>query len=515
MGRNISKHTKEELLTALRQRYSDSSKEGKGRILNEFVAVSGYHRKHAVRLLSGKDRGQTFSETDGRSRRIYDEGVKEALIVIWEAADRICGKRLKAILPDMVGAMERHGHLHLDPDVRKLVLVISAASIDRLLVPIRSRTGTRRKKRRKSKARTQVPVRTFADWNEPDPGWLEIDLVAHCGGCMAGSFVHTLVVTDISSGWTECLPLLAREQSLVVEGLEILFRQIPFPVLGIDSDNDGAFINDTLLAFCKTRHLEFTRCRAYQKNDQAWVEQKNGAVVRRLVGHDRYAGIVAGQTLAHLYQAARLYVNYFQPSFKLREKVREGAKVKRTYHRPKTPCARLIAHAVVDDEIKKELRSQRDSLDPVELLHRIREAQSALAALASGSSPTEGPGRDTLDQFLAQLPRLWRSGEARPTHRTQPARPRYWRTRKDPFETVWLDILAWLQHDPEATAKDLFERLQREHPGRFAHGQLRTLQRRVREWRRIMARKLVYACIDMEDEMTEAQAVGPSGLAQE
>ena len=313
---------------------------------------------------------------------------------------------------------------------------------------------------------------------------------------MAGSFIHTLVTTDVSSGWTEFLPLLAREQSLVVEGLDAIFQQIPFPVLGIDSDNDSAFINDTLLAFCQKHHIEFTRSRAYHKNDQAWVEQKNGAVIRRMVGHERFSGIVAGQALAHLYQAARLYVNYFQPSFKLRKKIRDGAKVKRTYYPPATPCDRLLKHPAVDEQIKEKLRLQRKQLDPVELLHRIREGQSALAALASTDTSPQGPGRESLDQFLAQLPRLWQSGEVRPTHRSQYAKPRHWRTRKDPFEEVWYDVLCWLQQEPDTTAKALFERLHDEYPERFTDGQLRTLQRRVREWRTIMARKLVYACID-------------------
>ena len=455
MGRNISKHTREELLAALRVRYGEASKQEKGRILSEFVAVSGYHRKHATRLLGRQcgDAGGQPPFGERRTRRVYDEAVKEALIVTWEAADRICGKRLKAILPDMVGAMERNGHLDVDPEIRERLLNVSAATIDRLLAPIRDRTRRRKKKRKSSEASGQIPVRTFAEWDEPAPGYLEIDFVAHCGGSMTGSFIHTLVGTDICSGWTECLPLLAREQSIVAEALDILLRQVPFPVLGIDSDNDGAFINDTVLEFCKTRKLTFTRCRAYHKNDQAWVEQKNGAVVRRLVGHERYAGVLAGQALAHLYQAARLYVNCFQPSFKLRSKTRQGAKVRRTYHRPETPCARLVAHPAVKEEIKATLRSQRGQLDPLELLHRIRESQAALAAMVSPGSCTEGPGRQTLDQFLSQLPRLWRSGEPRPTHRAKPTAPRHWRTRKDPFEAVWFDILSWLQSDPDATRR--------------------------------------------------------------
>lgn len=331
---------------------------------------------------------------------------------------------------------------------------------------------------------------------------------------MAGAFIHTLIATDVSSGWTEFIPLLAREQSLVVEGLEALFQQIPFPILGIDSDNDGAFINDTLLRFCKKHHIEFTRSRAYRKNDQAWVEQKNGAVIRRMVGHERFSGVVAGQALAHLYQAARPYVNYFQPSFKLRKKVRNGAKVRRSYDQPATPCDRLLKHPVIDDRIKEKLQLQRLQFDPVELLHRIREGQAALAALVSTDSSPQGPGRETLDQFLAQLPRLWQAGEVRPTHRARPTKPRHWRTRKDPFEAVWYDVLCWLQGEPDATAKAMFDRLQREHPGLFHDGQLRTLQRRIREWRQIMARKLVYSCIDGNGENAEIEVVGAVGVLQ-
>jgi len=313
---------------------------------------------------------------------------------------------------------------------------------------------------------------------------------------MVGSFVHTLVGTDISSGWTEFIPLLAREQSLVVEGLDVIFQQIPFPILGIDSDNDSAFINDTLLVFCRKHHIEFTRSRAYYKNDQAWVEQKNGAVIRRMVGYERFSGVVACQALSHLYQAARLYVNYFQPSFKLLNKTRDGFKVKRTYEPPATPCDRLLKHPAVDDQIKEKLQLQRKQLDPVKLLHRIRQGQSALSALTSTDHVTQGPGRESLEQFLTQLPRLWRDGEVRPTHRSKSSKPRHWRTHKDAFEGVWYEVLDWLQQEPDVTAKSLLKQLQYKYPGLFADGQLRTLQRRVKEWRKIMARELVYACME-------------------
>jgi hypothetical protein len=180
-------------------------------------------------------------------RRVYNEAVREALIITWEAGDRICGKRLKAILPQLVDAMERHGHLCLDADVRRSLLTASAATMDRLLQPIRRKAKPHQRKRRPKKASGDIRVRTFSDWDDPMPGYLEIDLVEHNGGSTAGSFIHTLVVVDICSEWIECVPLLAKSQALVVEALEVIRRQLPVPILGIDSDNDSAFINDTLL----------------------------------------------------------------------------------------------------------------------------------------------------------------------------------------------------------------------------------------------------------------------------
>jgi hypothetical protein len=322
------------------------------------------------------------------------------------------------------------------------------------------------------------------------PGYLEIDFVSHGGTSMQGVFLWSLVATDVCSGWTEAVPLVAREQSLVVEGLEVLRRQFPVPVKGIDSDN--AFINDTLLGFCQQQKWQFTRSRAYHKNDQAWIEQKNGAVVRRFVGYQRHCGMAAGQCLARLYQAVRLFVNYFQPSMKLRSKTREGARVKKKYHKPATPCERLLGHASVTEAVKDGLRAEQGRLDPLDLLHRIRDSQAALTALSSGE--LGGEDRGSLEEFLAGLPELWRQGEARPTHREKPPSPRHWRTRKDPFEKVWPEVLLWLQEEPDASAKSLFERLNQKYPGQFPQGQLRTLQRRIQDWRRVMARSLVHGC---------------------
>jgi len=507
----ISKETQAELIGAISERYRDSSKRQKSKILDEFSALTGFHRKHAIRLI--REQGDGIGTKKEYGHAIYNHAVKEAVVVVWEASDRICGKRLKALLPALVEAMERHGHLQLDPEVRRLLFLASASTLDRLLKPIHRVAKPNHLHRRPKKATGYIPVRTFSDWKDPLPGYLEIDFVDHNGGLLAGSCTHSLVSVDICSGWVEAIPLLAKSQELVVEAIEAMSQQLPFPILGIDSDNDSAFINDTLLAYCQRKGAEFTRSRAYRKNDQAWIEQKNGAVIRRFVGHARYAGIVAGQVLAHLYQAVRLYVNFFQPSFKQNKKERVGSKVKRYYDKPMTPYERLAIHPAVPSEVKERLERLRMTLDPLALLHDIRKQQEALAALASRENNITGASEENLEQFMKQLGELWRQGEVRATHRSRPQKAHWWRTRKDPFEEAWPTVLLWIHETPNATAKELFEKLQKEQPGRFPSGQLRTLQRRVRAWRHVMARGLVFAQQDTHFSFSELPSKALDGLA--
>jgi hypothetical protein len=206
-----------------------------------------------------------------------------------------------------------------------------------------TKEGNGRTRRRGSSPaiRRSVPIRTFADWQDPPPGFVEADLVAHSGPTTRGSFAQTLVLTDIATGWTECAPLLVREQALLTAVLAELRKLLPFDLLGFDTDNDSVFMNETVRDYCMAEKIAFTRCRPYRKNDQAWVEQKNGAVVRRMVGYRRLEGLAAAQVLAELYAAARLFVNFFQPSFKLAEKQRDGAQVRKRYHPPATPLSAL------------------------------------------------------------------------------------------------------------------------------------------------------------------------------
>lgn len=507
----ISTAAKRELIQAIRGRYRTESADGKRRILDEFAAITGYHRKHAIRILNGSAASAAAASRRGRLP-VYDEAVRQALIVLWEASDRICGKRLRPLLPVLLPALERHGHVSLDPTVRTGLLAVSAATIDRMLAGVRATAGGRRRAKTMLGVRRSVAVRTFADWDDPLPGFLETDLVVHSGESVAGSFASTLVLTDIASGWTECIALLVREASLVVDALDRLRLALPFPLRGIDTDNGSEFVNEVLLTFCRTHNIEFTRSRPYRKNDQAWVEQKNGSVVRRLVGRGRLEGLIAGEALSRLYSASRFFVNFFQPSFKLAQKTRVGAKVSKRYHMPETPCARLLASPAIADSMKDRLRAVLATLDPLRLLDEIRTVQQHLASLAAGERVTALPHRDAdLDRFLKHLATAWREGEVRPTHHATAASkpPRHWRTRTDPFETVWPRVVVWLESEPDRTAKELFERVRDEYPADFSTGQLRTLQRRVKEWRRLAARRLVFA--EPRTELRDASGALPQG----
>ncbi len=492
--------TRDELLEAVAVRYRAAARAGKGQILTEFAEISGYHRKHAERLLRREHAVDRSRSRPGR--RVYDEAVREALVVLWEASDRICGKRLKPLIPLLIPAMERHGHLALDKKVRVRLLAISAATIDRVLAPVRT-AGSGRGRRRNahsSAVRRSIPVRTYADWHDPAPGYMEADLVAHSGPSASGSFVQTLTLTDVATGWTECAPLLFREQRLLSEVMTALLPVLPFPLLGFDTDNDSVFMNETIKGWCEAAQVEFTRSRPYRKNDQAHVEQKNGAIVRRMVGYRRYTGIAAASELACLYRSMRLYVNFFQPSFKLMDKTRDGARVTKRYHPPLAPFQRVQAHPAVAQAAKDALVAQFTQLDPVVLLHDIRQAQARLTALADAtpfSESDDGPKTD-VEAFLNGLRHAWKEGEVRPTSRKKPPIPRG-RRRPDPLAAVTAEIRAWFDEDPSQTGRELLSKLQAAHPGIYPDALLRTVQRRLKIWRGDMARALVF---------------GPGGRAQ-
>ncbi len=423
---------------------------------------------------------------------------------------------------------------------------MSAATIDRLLRVPRQATRGKKPRRVVPEVRRRVRVRTFADWHEPPPGSMEMDLVAHCGEMNRGSYVHSLVLTDIASGWTECAPLVVRESTLLVETLDRIRLGLPFSLRALDVDNGGEFLNETMIQYCLRHGIELTRSRPYRKNDQAWIEQKNGAVVRKLLDYRRFEGIAAAQALARLYGASRLFVNFFQPSFKLLEKHRQGAQVTKRYHPPETPCERLLQAETMNESIKRKLREVGSALDPLQLLEEVRAMQSHLVVLADGGQLDEpSPSKPNLSEFLASLSGAWRAGEIRPTHCTElkprylrqiqtvvrrapitaqladpphppkpvpmPVRPevtenrpaapqldpdierRYDRLRQEfarrhiqrqhAFTLIWPLICRRLEGRPNMNATELFDELRAQYPGRWHRGQLAAFRQRIRVWR--------------------------------
>jgi len=370
-----------EVLSAVAERYWSAGRMEKGRILDALCRTTGWHRKHAVRALRRRIADKAVeTEAPRERRRRYGATIKDALTALWEASDRVCGKRLVAMIPTLVPALVQHGRLQLSEGERVQLLAVSAATIDRMLgdAKVAAAGGRRRRAGFYSAIRREVPIRTFNDWKDPVPGFCEVDMVAHGGNSVAGSFIQTLTMVDVATGWTECLPLVNRDGSLVVEAINRAQSLFPWLLRGVDFDNDSAFMNEVVVCWCRGQKLEVTRSRAYKKNDQAFVEQKNGAVVRRLMGYGRFDGVETAGVMGRLYAAARLYVNFFQPSFKLKEKRREGAKVIKRYHDPSTPYERTLAHPMVAEAVKERLRAQYRTLDPVALLAEIRSAQEEL-----------------------------------------------------------------------------------------------------------------------------------------
>jgi hypothetical protein len=367
----MTRRSKLELLEALRPKYGKAGKKAKGRMLDEFCAATRYNRKYALQLLRhGPPRSKKGKP--GRRPR-YGRDVIAALVEVWQASGHICGQRLHPFLPELVEALERHGELRLAPEVKNKLLQMSRATIDRRpqrarsTRPLRGRTTTRPG----SLLKSAIPIRTFADWDDARPGFLEIDLVAHCGETTAGEYLHTLSAVDIDTRWYEPVALPNRSQKATFEGICTLRRRLPFPLLGLDSDSGGEFINHHLYHYCQEEQITFTRSRPFKKNDQAYVEQKNWTPVRQTIGYERYDSHQALALLRSIYQDLRLFVNFFQPVMRLQCKVRLGSKVRKKYDQAQTPYRNVMASDLVEQSVKQELTEVYLSLNPVDLRRRM------------------------------------------------------------------------------------------------------------------------------------------------
>ena len=370
-----------EYARAVRDRYLAAEKMEKSRILDEFVKVTSYHRKAAIRLLR---RSKVRHGDSIRGRPATYGDVIQPLKAIWEASDRLCSKRLQPFIPEMVEVLRQHRELRIDASTEAHLCRMSPATIDRLLRPWRRFGGRRPLSTTKpsSLLKCSIPIRTFADWQENKAGFLEVDLVAHCGESTEGFYLNTLSAVDVASGWSECLPVWGKGQVRVRSAVHRIRRRLPFTLLGVDSDNGSEFINHCLYTYCSQEKIVFTRSRSYKKNDSCHVEQKNGNVVRRLIGYDRYTSKAAYECLERVYNLVRLYVNFFQPSMKLWSKTRHGAKVHRVYETAQTPYQRLLKLGIPNEGKQAELAATYHGLNPVLLLKQINSNLEQLWRLA-------------------------------------------------------------------------------------------------------------------------------------
>jgi hypothetical protein len=376
--------------------YRQARKQEKTKRLDELVELTHYTRRHARRLLSQhgkkvwiKRQTKVVGDVNQRGRRvrsrIYDDEVLAVLIKIWKMMDYICGKRLQPALAEIVTVLERHNELSCARETRAKLMRISAATIDRLLRPERRKYELRSRSRTRpgTLLKHQIPIRTFSDWDEQRPGFAEIDLVGHDGGLAVGDYCQTLDLTDIATTWTETAGVKNKAQVWVFEALKKLRKNLPFPLLGLDSDNGSEFINRQLEEYCRDQKLTFTRSRPYRKNDNCFVEQKNYSIVRRAVGYGRFDTDQQLQLLNELYSQLRLYTNFFLPTMKLQSKERLGSRVKKKYDQAQTPYQRVLASRQVTKADKQQLRAKYATLNPAALKRKLDRLQQRLLQNAS------------------------------------------------------------------------------------------------------------------------------------
>ncbi len=379
---------------ALAEQYRRGSKGEKNRLLDQFCDATGYNRSYASRLLRNHGRqvkmnSGVIAEGDVRVRtrrvvkRTYDDEVVKALTKIWEILDYISSKRLVAILPAVLERLLACRELKLKKTIQKKLLTISPATMDRVLKPAREKHAIKGRSCTKpgTLLKHQVPIRTYSDWDDLQPGFLEMDLVGHEGGKAEGDYCFTLDITDVATGWTELAAVPNKAQKWVFDALQDLRKRLPFTVLGLDSDNGSEFINHHMLRYCTEHQITFTRSRPYRKNDNCYVEQKNWSVVRRAVGYARYDTPQQCQLLNDLYRLLRDYNNFFMPSMKLVEKIRDGAKVRKRYDTPQTPFQRVLQSPTIPRAIKERLRRHYEQLNPAALHRQIRQIQKQLDRL--------------------------------------------------------------------------------------------------------------------------------------
>jgi hypothetical protein len=377
-----------EVTEELRSRYRKSKKKQKGTILDYVIELTGWCRKHAAAVLSGRSpiagkekgkRGRVGRDRCGRKPK-YSLKHKEVLKKVWAVLDFSSSMRVKAGMKDVLDSMRRQGHIAVEETLYDDMIAISASTINRMLKYAREATLPRGRALTKpgSLLKSQIPIRRGSDWPENEIGFVEIDCVAHCGSSGSGEFISTLVMTDVKSGWTGLRAMRNKARVHAVAAIEYLSGTFPFPIKGIDSDNGSEFINDHLLAYCKQKDLVFTRGRPETKNDGCFVEQKNWSVARRFTGYYRFEGQETVDIMNGMYDLLSAYINYFMPSQKLIAKTRDGAHISRKHDAGLTPYRRIMGEADASVDIKSRLTDTFENLDVLGLRRKVGELQDIL-----------------------------------------------------------------------------------------------------------------------------------------
>lgn len=375
----LNMNQKHALSYVIRKRYQSVSKKEKGRILDEFIKNTGYNRSYARRVL-GSLKKQGRKKKHIIRKRIYDAKVFYALKTIWIAEDNICGQRLKPFIPDVLRKLEEFKEIKINKEVRKKLLEVSSATIDRMLKATKKQYELKGRSTTKpgTLLRSTIPVRTFADWDEKRPGFFEGDLVAFCGETVRGEYVNALNLTDVFLAWILLEAFIGKSQYRVHKAIDAARNRLPYPMRGLDNDNGTEFINWILKRYCDVHKITFTRIRPYRKNDNCYVEQKNYTVARRFLGYARYDTEKELTIIKDILKLVEVYVNFFMPSKKLISKERIGNKTKKIYDIAKTPYQRLLLSGILNDNQKSRLQSVYDSLNPMDLRRKIHKLTEKL-----------------------------------------------------------------------------------------------------------------------------------------